>query len=325
MSGYLQRLLDRAPPSAATAPAAVAASAPANALPAGPSLSPVALADQRLNDPALLGQLGLPPVAESGFGEAAEDPVSTPTSLQNPRRNGLDFSSGEPTRSAFPKATEPAPARADPRPQTTLEPAPAPELRAGRRAPTEIDTFDLLPPETEAPPAQAHVLAEPAPPAKEPGPPASPAIVEVAERPEQRAALAEPAPAHSTPEQESPTTQVEVEPPRPQPMPAAKAEAEPRGVATEIEQAARIVEVEPPPQREPAPLPPVLETRISAPTPTPAPRTDVAAKQPPQANEHSRETSAPIRGAPRTAAAASIIGPLPMRPRALTLFGLRRR
>jgi hypothetical protein len=324
MSGYLQRLLDRAPPRAAPAPVA-AASRPASVLPAGPSLSPVALADQRLNDPSMLDQLGLPPVVDSSFGENAEEPSNAPAPALSPLHTGPGSHAGEPARTTPPQAAEPAPVRAELRPESSPEPAPEPAPRPSRRAPSEIDAFDLLPPETESPPAHAQAVAEPTPPAEVAAPPVNPAKAEIAKRLEVQALSAEPAPAQALPAQESRTPRIEVEPPRPQPMPAPDAEAQPRAAAAQIEPAARSVDVEPPPQRPPAPLPPALETRIAEPETTQVLKPDKPRKGEAEPVQREPEKTAPTRSAPRTAAAASIIGALPARPRALTLFGLRRR
>ncbi|MEY6433869.1 hypothetical protein ABC977_15805, partial [Thioalkalicoccus limnaeus] len=65
MSGYLQRLLDRS---------AVAVPSQPVAAPAGRSLSPVAEADQRLNDPALASRFDL--VTELAA-PVADDPAAS--------------------------------------------------------------------------------------------------------------------------------------------------------------------------------------------------------------------------------------------------------
>lgn len=322
MSGYLQRLLDRAPPSAAPAATGLI-STPASVLPAGPSLSPVALADQRLNDPSLLDQLGLPPVAETGFGESTEQAANAPTAISAPTRTHTHPPAPHTPEPALQVTPEPAaPQPAEP-PRSTIESEARPAPRRIRQDPSEIDAFDLLPPETKSPPAQAQEVAEPTPVDAVFSPPVSAARTEVPESPADAISRAQPERAEPGPAQHAHAPQIEAEPPRPQTMPAADTKAQ-APTATQPADA-QIIEIEPPPQRQPAPLPPALETHAPAPEHAKETKPEKAPKREPEPSPREPEKSASPRSAPRTAAAASIIGPLSQRPRALTLFGLRRR
>ena len=68
ISGYLQRLFDRTAPQPVAALSGLSGS-PRQPLPAGPSLSPIAETDQRLNDPELAETLGF------GLASIASDSV----------------------------------------------------------------------------------------------------------------------------------------------------------------------------------------------------------------------------------------------------------
>ncbi|SCX79601.1 hypothetical protein [Nitrosospira sp. Nsp13] len=74
MTGYLQRLFDRTVP---------ASTSLAQVVPAGISLSPVADADQRLNDPAIAGQFGFITLAEQAEESTVAEELLSPYPLRS--------------------------------------------------------------------------------------------------------------------------------------------------------------------------------------------------------------------------------------------------
>lgn len=316
MSGYLQRLYDRA----AAAPIAVP-------LPAAASLSPIAQADQRLTVPEIGEALmtGAPlPVQDDAWDEATPDePVAaSDTSMGRaahppaPRRRAR-----EQTRAPQPAADPPAPSAREeeaaqiPRPAAPIVDAsaaqPSPFARIGAIAPTD---FELPAEPTDAMPAP--IPSTPAPAATPPG-------TQSALSPEAKPVRA-------------PTTTSAAPVPLPSPSIAASAtpvdtqpieerdEAAVAQPASAPESTQQQPQVEPIAPRVAAPVPPPEAPPVSAPTPTrnqPPPRQPV-----PQRVEVLRPSDAPAKPPrPLTANEASVIGPLPIARRSAMLFGVRRR
>ena len=303
MSGaYLQRLFDRA-----AAPAAPLVT------PGGPSRSPVAEADQRLNEPGLAEQFSFAPQPDvrplESFDEAIGEtgppsPRPPSTAPQTPARSRsspeapppvtppLVRDRGEPAdRPLQPAPFDPVgmvapdefvpPEAAGPRPASAASPAPpergaSPEAAAAPPAERVVEVRTI---ETTAPPPSELRADVPAVARAEPA--------EVVDRPP--SAAAEPAPWPEPPQLQRP---VMVTPPRPEsrPVPPAEPDAAPAAETRAAEPSARLRET-------------VREVI----------RAEAAAQQKP----------APRR--PMTAAEASLIGQLTPEPRARTLFGLRRR
>lgn len=317
MSAYLQRLFDRAmpvPPSARMPSAA----------PAGPSLSPVAQADQRLNVHGLIDQLGLAPSSDlptEGL-TAADIPV--------PEQHPLAPAS-EPSRDRAPSARAEVPsARAD-----ALVAAPeaaATHVHASfETAPTlpppgvgHIEPGDLVLPE-DAPSTRSDV-AEPATPQLIPLPLADRSRPAQAER----SAVEDLVPATLAPVVLPRPT--EAEPARAEPPKAPEPALRTQPLASPLAPAAVLAPV-PKPQLEPVAPPQVQPLPLRIPDPE-APAAPVVARPataapplfPPQPDgvPPPRETR-PVRPKPISANEASIIGPLTPRQRTHTLFGMRRR
>ncbi len=314
MSAYLQRLFDRAMPAPPSASLAAA-------LPAGPSLSPVAQADQRLNVPGLADQLGVAAVGEPLLESGPRD-----TEFLGP----VDASALAPLSPAQPRSrdriTEVSTPDFTPSPAMPVDPPPAPAAPPALfRGVGTIDADDLVLPE-QATPADTERTAQ-----ASPVPPTSLAPYG-----------AEPTLA---PKAEIASPQV-IEPALPvRAVPAPMPGLEPRSPASPTE--ARATEslasppsIELPPQVEaerpqaPADAPlqvqvpplrvPALETPepavVASPThPAPRPSLPQPAPEPP------RQQAQPTRPRPVSANEASVIGPLAARQRVHTLFGLRRR
>ncbi|MCW3476056.1 hypothetical protein OL599_15865, partial [Rhodovastum sp. RN2-1] len=118
MSSYLQRLLDRAGLAPAAAPAL---------RPALPSRSPIAEADQRLNDPDLAAALLAVPTPATAFDEATPEDFGAP---EAPRA----APTARPRRTvARPEAEAPAPAST--RPVTARAPIAPPPATPPQTAP----------------------------------------------------------------------------------------------------------------------------------------------------------------------------------------------
>jgi hypothetical protein len=314
MSAYLQRLFDRAAPMAAP-------SLP-GALPAGPSLSPVALSDQRLNDPARAAQFDatpgfdssmdatgpisdLPPTGADAGLPATTQAQSTQQARPQPATTPSEIALPRPVADAARVAAEP------------VAPTHAPRLRPGV---LDIEPGDLLLP--EPPTAAEPVQAEPAMPVPRAAPatpahdatPAAPVAADHSERPP---LAPPPRPLPSPP----PAPAVEA---RPLPLALPRAEV----AITTVTPTARADAVQPPLQEAmPPPLRvPALPATEPSPEATAAPSAAPAARrEAPATTPQPPAESPPPRIRPMSANEASVIGPLAPRQRALTLFGLRRR
>ncbi len=308
MSGYLQRLFDRAAGAAVPQPA-----------PAGASQSPIAAADQRLNDPVLAGLFGLmsPAEPEGSIAEAGDAPGRTSPS---PRRDSA----------VAPPIVEPA----DPSPLRST-PAVAPESVAAAPA---------APPPTAvaAPPhALGRVAADdlvlPAPPVATPlEPPVSPPPpASVAEPPTPTPKAAQPADNRLATAAPVPARPAESPPPPPfaatsamPPAPAPVAATSPEIPSPDPQM---VTSTTPPAMAQllrPPPLPPppaTAEAPPPQPAPAAAPTPPRSAPEPQRAESRERRDTPPAPRRPMTAAQASQIGPLSAEPRTITLFGLRRR
>jgi hypothetical protein len=311
VSGYLQRLFDRA---------AAVPSQPV-ALPGGPSLSPVAEADQRLNDPALAGRFDLaaPFADDTGTPEAEAFASSGGTGAR--AAPSAAIAPAPPSRTpSEPLAPPPAAAPAD----TALRPPASPEQAPSRPAWRPPAVGDVAPEDwvVEPEPTTAPLTRRPLPAAapEPPPPPSRPSA--------QPAATAEPPSTGAEPSRVAAASPAAPITPRP-PVEPARRDA-PAGREPRLEAYERIVErretettttwVEP---ASPPPLPPLLPERETMPPPPQAPQVveRTVVTSPPAAA--SPEPAARLR--PLTANEASLIGPLAKRRRALTLFGLRRR
>ena len=323
MSGYLQRLFDRSAAPAPRQSGGTGRLAP-HARPSMVSQSPVAAADQRLNDPSLAALIGATPQAGD---QGPVEPVGEfvpPRPVARDRRN---TARDHLVRRIGPVARQPSDPPDGLQPDQPTSPPPMPE---GDREP---ETAEMPAHPVPVNPAVADdqgpsspiedmsaltASVEPSIPQPEPIRPAPPA--------DPIPARAEPeATAESIVERDAPP----IEPPpgepatvvefRETPVPAApEPDAEQPDPAAEAPQRA-----EPPPKPEPpAPPPPEPETiivRMHAPAPAPRPAEHREPESAPP------ETIQPPRPRPRTAAEASVIGALPHRRRVRTLFGVRRR
>jgi len=320
MSGYLQRLYERA-----TAP-------PAPGLPgmhpAMPSRSPVAEADQRLNDPALAAVLiGRPPPRVAPEEQAAFDAEIVPEPFTAP----MEESPLPPCRAAsrplsqtwpdphagLPAQSEPlsvgAP-RATPRPrEPQLPPAKPPEASEPKPSMTSPETARRERPRPADDPSTSP------PPARK-----------VSAEPRQ---TREPAPSPAMPkEHEMPLRRPPPRPHEPENAPALRRSAPPTISPQPLETAPAVGLVEPlphtpaPARLVPAPLPapPAIVDEPAPAVPSAAPRSEAKRAEtvitPPAA-----APEAPRVKRPATAEAASRIGPLAPRRRAHLIFGLRRR
>lgn len=310
MSDYLQRLFDRA------------AALPAPVSPAGPSLSPIALADQRLNDPAMLAAIG--PRA-GGFDAEAElevvdfaEPAPRSTQVAPP---AAPIARAPPSQAAV-TPPEPADTRSRPRMEGAAEastPAPAPATQTpnvGTMSPVlpvgAVLPEDFVPPE---PPAQAEVPRTPAP------LPVAPQIPRTeAKAPPPAAPAAAPAQEHRVAPK---AASKPVESARPSPVAArepAEALPPPAPPSTAAADAPAPVVMMPPQS-----APPLPEPEPQALPPRPEPEREVRTEKVRERIELVPERSAPRPVRPMTAAEASLIGPLVPRPRVRTFLGMRRR
>ncbi len=314
MSAYLQRLFDRAMPAPPSASLAAA-------LPAGPSLSPVAQADQRLNVPGLADQLGVAAVGEPLLESGPRD-----TDFLGP----VDASATATLSPAQPRSqdriTEVSTPEFAPSPAMQVDPQPAPAAPPALfRGVGTIDADDLVLPE-QAAPADTERMAQASP------------VLPTSPAPQRAEPTLAPKAEIASPQVIEPALPVRAVP---APMPG----LEPRSPASPTE--ARATEslasppsIELPPQVEaerpqaPADAPlqvqvpplrvPALETPepavVASPThPAPRPSLPQPAPEPP------RQQAQPTRPRPVSANEASVIGPLAARQRVHTLFGLRRR
>lgn len=319
MSGYLQRLLDRAAPAPATAP---------GALPAGLSQSPVSLSDQRLNDPGFADRFEPSSGSDAGFAVAS----GTEAPARAPGRTRARPPAPDVPTLAMDRGPHLAPPAAPV--QTAAPPVPAPSEPAPALPPfphpiSHIAPDDLVLPDPVTDAGDGPVQANPTPVPERPAAAATPTRAEAA--PTDPTSL-EPASTATPPASDALGTMPEVTPfpprpradptgadPAPEPVPAPNAQLEtgPQLVKPRVP-----AEVTPPPVVAPAlPDPPVVAPR----QPVPA-----SARQPVKIDEAEprAEASAPSserRNRPMTAADASIVGPLTPRRRTVTLFGLRRR
>ncbi len=328
MSGYLQRLLDRTAP--AISPAATADTS--RARPAFASQSPIAAADQRLNDPSLAALIGAAPPADSGEaglfgGEAAgvpdrrsetparprkETPRDTADNRRDTKTQGGAFQVPSVTRPALGEGGAKQAFSDDPvRPDTT-PPTAAPHDRDqhGAPPPAAADATSEHPAATEPSGDIARPSDEPQL-AKVPTPVRPdrlvPPVLRIVERqpmPAPEVTPTEPVEPARSPDAEDPS-----EPPVGAPLPEARSEAPQT--------------VEPPPLPTPPAPPPVEPATVIVQMPPPAPPPlQVEQRQPESAPP---EPAQPPRPRPRTAAEASVIGALPLRRRVRSLFGVTRR
>jgi len=310
-AAYLQRLFDRA----AIAPLVLA-------LPGGPSRSPVAAADQRLNEPGFAEMFSFAPMPADG--EAEADPGLPAMVPPEPRPRRKADTPDAPAFSAEPAPQEdglrPPPAVRSPKPSAQAPAQPAPAAMELVRPVGEVRADDFVPP------APAEGSAPRPLPDAEPPPPA-PAVVPAVALDETAVQSPPPNP-QAAPTR--PTTRVGAEPPSARnwsvdaaPNVVEGPPPEPRTAEAEAETDRPPLRLASPPQPVVPPLPepqaheapPPAETRRARPEPTvrEVVREEMATKEPP----------APRR--PMTAAEASLIGPLSSEPRARTLFGRRRR
>jgi hypothetical protein len=317
MSLYLQRLLART--GGAPVPLAFGAPTPVSAL-----ASPLAEHDQRLGLPEFGGaalEEGLPPEPSASAGEGDR---TVPKPFQVPRPQPRPV---EAAPAPFPEADPPVPVEVLRQPPPAArgaggdEPAPATvprevDLSFPPPRPFDIaeDDFEPLPP---APPPLSSAEPEPAPGSESeaaalrlPVPDAAPAATAAAERaaqagetaPESRSAP--PQPREAQPAPRSPAERHDVETRasagiEPEPMPAERPEQD---------------RAEP---FEAGPATPVARARVAT------EQVVVEVRDPVQSAPSGREGRS--RAMPATAAAASMIGPLPVRRSAVTLYGMRRR
>lgn len=316
MSAYLQRLFDRAAPSAPQ---------PA---PTGASLSPLAEGDQRMNDPQFAGLFGLgfarPDDAES---DGDVSPLR-PDARLPPAPRATPMPAPSPTRQESRAA-----------PEQSLRSASEP--RSAPAIPPFLDVGRIFPDDLQLPDTATERAQPPAAPASPSSPaPAAPVMSNTvaARHDEPEDAMARPAPVVAP--RDNPATpkpvhaRAQPEPVRERAVPAAPVEPEPADGAVPPPAPER--SDEPATERDAAPvmmMPPRVtpqpmaasEAATSAPA---APRTAPPPPPRPVREERTAEQSKPDTPAqkrPMTAATASLIGPLVAQPRARTLFGLRRR
>lgn len=333
MSGYLQRLLDRTAASPSGPPGGSGLATP-RIRPVMASQSPVAAADQRLNDPSWAALIGTPmPHGEPGTPDGgseetasafspAPQPMSRPDQSPHTAATRTQASDGIKSDSTpeLPIARPFGPAGEREPVNTSQDVQPAPD----GPAPPSVDRSDapwsVMPEE----PTTARERPDPQFEPREPGrvPPAAPPdplpAAETAPEPiampmvgrDHRSTpvgpmasetdTAGPLPGDSRATSEAP------EPPLPAKAPATPLKAEPT-----------------PPPEPPEPPPPQPETIIvQAPAPAPVERVTAERRE---SERPSPETAQPARPRPRTAAEASLIGALPQRRRVRSLFGVRRR
>lgn len=314
-AAYLQRLFDRAA-------AAVAAAAP-HVSPSGASLSPVAAADQRLNEPGFPAFFDF--AAPEGLGAEGDEGAEAGLPETPEAARGRRTHPAPPARAA---AADLLPQEAQPAaPPTSLVEGPPPPAAVAPPFPTvgQVRTEDFVPPDAdEEGEPQGRRVAPPPP----PEPPAA----------EARAAKPDGEPGHARPEREVAHA---VAPPPPGPEPRSPASpgvevgrdvaapptpASNENVEGSHEEASPAPVVMMPPRRSPEPLPPPAPREEA-----PAPREEAGVAKPrPQTVRQEVKVEVPASDKPAakrpmTAAEASLIGPLTPEPRARALFGLRRR
>jgi hypothetical protein len=313
MSAYLQRLFDRAAPSAPQ---------PA---PTGSSLSPLAESDQRMNDPQFAGLFGLG-LARADDTESDGDASPFRADARLP---------------PAPRATPvpvPPPARQEPRaaPEQSLRRASEP--RSAPTIPPFLDVGRIFPDDLQLPDTATERAQSPAAPAAPSSPPPAAPITPSTVAPHDEAvdAMARPAPVSAprdTPATPEPVhARAQPEPVRDRAEPAAPVEQRPADSA--VPAPAPEPSDEPATERDAAPVmmmpPRVMPQPITAPEAA-APEAPRTAPPPPprpareERMAEQRKPETPAQKRPMTAATASLIGPLVAEPRARTLFGLRRR
>ena len=331
MSGYLQRLLDRAAIGAAPT---LALSGGRDALPSALSQSPLAAADQRFGDPGFADR-------DAGEGEDWGAPVQTDAPMQTARSDSsveqpVAKDPVEPVAFRDPVETVPVADPATTQAAAPIEQAPEvaePTLATVHPMPVgHVSTEDLVlpePPEAALPVpgdtteveqtkdsgnrSEVQPVIPPEPELRAdfvtqqtetPDAPVTPAVAEATVADMPKALPAEQGPPQELfrldPQVEPPTTP---EPTQSQPDPIQIAEP-PKLVVPDL------------PEPDPAPAP-APQTATTPPPPQPANTASEPAPAP--------TPTQPRNNRPMTAAEASIIGPLPTRRRALTLFGNRRR
>jgi hypothetical protein len=315
MSAYLQRLFDRAAPSAPQ---------PA---PTGASLSPLAESDQRMNDPQFAGLFGL------GFGRADDAESDGDVSPLRP----------DARLPPAPRATPmpaPPPTRQESRAAPEQDSRRASEPRSAPAIPPFLDVGRIFPDDLQLPNTATERAQSPAAPAAPASPPpAAPVMSSTVAPPHDEAAdtMARPAPVpapRDSPATREPVhTRAQPEPVRDRAEPAAPVEPKPADTAAPPPATER--SDEPATERDAAPVM-MMPPRVT-PQPIAAPETAAAspvaprpAPPPPQPVREERaveqrKPDTPAQKRPMTAATASLIGPLVAQPRARTLFGLRRR
>ena len=314
MSAYLQRLFDRAAPSAPQ---------PA---PTGASLSPLAESDQRMNDPQFAGLFGL------GFGRADDAESDGDASPLRP----------DARLPPAPRATPmpaPPPTHQEPRAAPEQSPSRASEPRSAPAIPPFLDVGRIFPDDLQLPDTATERAQSPHAPAVPPSPPlAAPVMPSTVAASHDEAAIARPAPVaapRDSPATPEPVhTRAQTEPVRDRAEPAAPVEPKPADTAAPPPATER--SDEPATERDAAPVmmmpPRVTPQPIAAPetaaaspvAPRPAPPPPPRPVREVRAAEQSKPDT-PAQKRPMTAATASLIGPLVAQPRARTLFGLRRR
>jgi hypothetical protein len=301
-----------------------------------PSLSPIAVADQRLNDPALAAFIGSTPEPGSGDAFGADYPPGQQSESHRPASSsgrtepdlprGGNRSSRVARKSQIPRST----AQSHGHRTTGEEPvAKVPQTakivqpETGRHQP---DPEDVRRAANDAP-DRAPRSADPKTARNTDGSPtASPQIRAVDELEAAQAARSAETERPSFPVMGEQNSTDHGDANDKAAMPAAVNEPVPPA-QTQLPSDTSLEAAITPPLAEPPPLPP--------PPAPPEPETVVVQVEKPQqtnakttreeAVPNPPESAAPTRTGPKTAAQASLIGPLPQRIRTRTLFGVRRR
>lgn len=325
MSGYLQRLVERAAPRPPPAAPGLTETVPAGAV-----TSPLAALDQRLHDPALAAALLSPfaaSAAEEGPDAGREDvawrPQPPPALFPGKLPRSAEVRAEPPARVAA-AASPPAPPAHNGEDMAPRREGSATFFEriversrhpAFQEPAASVGTRDAVvpPPPPRAVPPSPQLRPDPAAERGAPPPAARPLEVEAK-------------PAAPRPQPSEPRSTGEPVPASPLPPAVSSPVLPARQDSAPAPQPAMVIDVQPPPLPPPAPLPPTRSAAAPAPA---APRKEVQAS-PRRTGEETRR-SEPLRDerrAPRppvSAEAVSLIGPLARRRRATTLFGLRRR
>jgi hypothetical protein len=335
MSGYLQRLIDRS----AGAPVGVTAVTPAN-----PSASPLALRDQRLQDPSLLHSLptgsgwmaaGSAPAPEAETGALEESPLPAGSG------GGQERVTASPAAAV---AIPPGPSQPANRFSASRLPySPRSPLGAGEGRPPQVveqRSYEGDTPSVNE--GQPWVVGTPPP---SPQPTTAPLSRDAASKGHSPVSLPFVGEMVAAIQRQSPdgTPLVEVMPPQGRPM-----ESKPIGAWPVIPPpsgalAPTATSLEPPPLPPPSPppgsaipaeptaAPPVIALEPPPlpppprPVPGPIPAAEAPAAPPTPREGERRSEEVPLPRPPVTAASVSLIGPLGRRRRSYTLFGGRRR